>query len=170
MRLRPLPFVLLAVALVAHTGCTADSEILDSAEDVITFRGATMSELRDMRGRGPFRIYPRSPEEMLDVVERAVRKARDGAGRPVEDVMVSRRYGEVRAKEVAAGDDPSGDDYVAAVVVVIHDVIGAPDRSRIEIHAGNRGPFDRGVIAWEARLPGWIDEVLASDAPLRRIP
>ena len=139
----------------------------ETLETVFTLQSGTVGELRDRRGSGPFREYDVDPEEMLFVVEGAVGRARGAGDTPVSAVFVSKRYREVIAKERSpsdAGDDAYAPTWRSAVVVTVHPVTGRDDRSRVEIHAANKGPFHRGTISWERDLPGWIDAEMAGRA------
>ena len=159
-------WVLLLLVAPGAPGCVS-KDVRESARDVLTLRSGTVSELRDRRGRGPFRRYELPPAEMLEVLGAAARKARDLAGRPVSAVTVSARYGEVVAKERGPDDPAEGsyqEDWRTAVVATVHAVPGEPGASRVEIHAMRRSPLLDAAVEWEARLPGWIDEVLRERA------
>ena len=159
-----LPGPCLALLLLA--ACASDDttdQIKEIAENVVTLQSGTMSELRERRGQGPFRRYEQPPEVMLEVVEEAVRRARGLGDRAVEGVYVSKRRGEVIAKErepEKAAATKYSLPFRSAVLVVVHPIVGEPEASRVEMHAMERGPFHKGRVAWQRDLPGWIDDVL----------
>ena len=157
---------LLLLLAVAVAGCASDDTtdlVKEVATNVVTLQTGTMTDLRERRGGGPFTRYEHAPDVMLEVVEEAARRARGMGGRPVEGVWVSKRRGEVVAKEREPHEASKGSyslPFRSAVLVVVHPVQGEPDASRLEIHAMNRGPFHKGQVAWERDLPRWIDDVL----------
>ncbi len=133
------------------------------AVNVLTLRQGTVSDLRDLRGTGPFRRYDVSPDHLLHVVETAAHEARGAGGHRVEGVWASERRLEVIAKERAPEDQARTSydlPWRSAMVATIHRVPGEPGASLLEVHAKDRGPFDQGVVRWERDLPRWIDEVL----------
>jgi len=153
-----LPFV-----LACSLGSRMNPEVLgEVAGGVLTLQGGTLSELRNRRGTGPFRRYDISPDALLDVVADAARKARGPDGRPIDTVWVKRGAMEVVAKEPApeAKSDRYTEPWRSAMVAIVHPIVGEQGASRLEIHAMDKGPFHKGRIRWEARMPGWIDEVL----------
>lgn len=155
----------LALLSACLAACRVSPVVLESARDVLTLRTGTISELRDLRGTGPRRRYPVAPDEMLEVLADACRRARDLRGRPVTGVSVSRRYREVVAKERApdAPADPGyGEEWRTAVVATVHPVADQPGACDVELHAARRSPLLGGATDWARRLPGWIDEVLAA--------
>lgn len=172
--IRALVMLLLALPLA---GCLSD-DALKTAETVLTLQSGTMSELRNMRGQGPFRTYDVAPDVMLGVVEEAARMARIRGDEPVRAIFVSERKGEVVAKEregEAAKDDGYEAAFRTAMYAVVHEVPDQPGRSRVEIHEMTRGPFHTGVVRWVRDMPGWIDAVLAERAraeaePVKPIP
>jgi hypothetical protein len=130
---------------------------------VLTLRNGTMSELKARRGQGPFRIYQVPPVEMLGVVATACGKAVGQRGRPVTVVEISQRYMEVSAKEQAhdAPKDASyGDDWISAVLVIVHPDAAQPDLSRVEWHTTARSPLIGCSVDWERVLPGLIEAEL----------
>jgi hypothetical protein len=151
-------------AAAALCACVSDT-VRETAVNVVTLQQGNVSELRRMRGRGPFLHYAVAPDTMLEVVEAAARRARGKGGLPVSAVFASTRSMEVIAKErrpADADDDGYGEPWLSAMVATVHPVEGEPGASRVEIHAVHRGPFHRGVVAWEASMPGWIAEELAA--------
>jgi len=166
--------VLLACLLLsALTGCVSD-EVKETAKTVLTLQGGTVSELRDRRGSGPFTTYDVAPGEMLGIVERAARRARNKDGEPVRAVFVSAARGEVVAKEredELASDDGYGAPFRTAMLAVVHPVRDRPDQSRVEIHMIQRGPFHRGVVNWTRDMPTWIAaEIAEAAAPVAPLP
>ena len=153
----------LGVVLVACASDDTTDLIQEVGENVVTLQSGTMTELRELRGQGPFRRYEQPPEVMLEVVEEAIGHARGLGGREVGGVWVSRRRGEVVAKEREpdkADSETYGLPFRSAVLVVVHPVQGEPNVSRVEIHSTQRGPFHKGRVAWQRDLPRWIDDVL----------
>ncbi len=161
---------LAALASCTLAACSSgiDTEaVLDSLGTVATLRGNTMSDLRQQRGRGPFREYDVPPLDLLSAVEEAAGRARGRGGRRVTAIFASKGRREVVAKERAAEDanDASYDaPFLSAMLAVVHTVPGNPKRSRLEIHMTHSGPFHIGAVDWRRDLPGWIDAVLAERA------
>jgi hypothetical protein len=155
--------VFLGLVACAGAGDLDAEQVQEVAVGVITLQGGTISELRGRSGEGPFRRYEVSPDEMLDVVSRAARRAEGPNGRPLETVWVRRPSREVVAKEPAPDAKGSGytEPWRSAMVARVQPIAGEPDASRVEIHAMDKGPFHRGRIDWERDMPRWIDEVLA---------
>ena len=148
-----------SLAAAATAGCGSMSpDTKETIENVLTLQQGAVSNVRDLRGRGPFREYAVPPAEMLDLATRVL-KAR------VPAVFPNARALEVVAKE-RIGKDVARDDYspawVSAVVVIVHPVDGDPGRSRVEVHATQRGPFNRGHIAWEHDVPAALDALVAA--------
>jgi len=144
----------LALALAA---CKADDTVKQTVKDVLSLKTGTVSDLKSRRGLGPFREYPVPPAEMLDLVAEAI-------STKVVAVFPDPRAGEVVAKERVGKDrydDWYAPDWVSAVAVYVHPVIGAPDRSKVEIHWTNRGRFHRGSIDWANELPPLLDAAVA---------
>ncbi len=159
-------YVVLAtcVSLVAVCGC---SGISDNTREIIanvkSLRFGSMTQLRERRDTGPFRTYAVAPRAMLDILERAARKARGEGGKPVKAVFVSERKLEVVAKEREPEfSEQTGysDQFVSAMLAVVHPVASDPNQCRVEIHEIRGGPLHRGVVNWEADMPRWIDEVM----------
>lgn len=141
-------------------GCVSE-RTAEAVRDVVTLRTGTISELRDRRGRGPFQEHEVPPADMLEVVARACRAMVGLRGRPVTTVEVSRRHGEVTAKEQGLDGrrDPAyGDEWVSAVVVVVHPVVGQPGRSRVEWHATRRSVLMVRGVDWEGALAARIEQ------------
>ncbi len=151
---------------IEESGSGLDKETRETIVNVLTLQGGTMSELRNRRGTGPFTTFDRSPDEMVDVLERAARKARGLGDEPVRAIFVSELRREVVAKERTAEESQS-DAYMpafrSAMIAIVHPVIGNPNQSRVEIHAMNRGPFHQGAVNWQRDMPRWIEEALADD-------
>jgi hypothetical protein len=148
-----------ALASLAAAGCGSMSpDTKETIENVLTLQQGAVSNVREMRGRGPFREYAVPPAEMLDLATRVL-KAR------VPAVFPNPRALEVVAKE-RIGKDAAGewysDPWVSAVVVIVHPVDVDPNRSRVEVHATQRGPFNRGHIAWEHDVPAALDALVAA--------
>jgi hypothetical protein len=146
-------------------GGGGDSEMVEEvAVGLVTLQGGTISELKERRGRGPFRRYDLPPDALLQVVAEAAGRARGPDGRPLRTVWIRRRSMEVVAKEPAPDAKGAGyaEPWRSAMVAMVHPVPGDPAASRLEIHAMDKGPFHRGRVDWERSLPGWIDEVLAA--------
>lgn len=154
---------LLGFLLVACAGDDTTDQIKEVAENVVTLQSGTMTELRELRGQGPFRRYEQPPDVMLEVIEEAIGHARGLGGREVAGVWVSKRRGEVVAKE-REPDEADSEKYSlpfrSAVLVIVHPVLGEPNVSQVEMHATHRGPFHKGRVAWQRDLPRWIDDVL----------
>jgi hypothetical protein len=170
----PLGVLALLLALTAP-GCASDDsgggsggddDLKEAAINVLTFQSGTISELRDLRGTGPFTLYEQPPEAMLDILRRAAGRAVGLGGRRVQAIFVSRRYGEVIAKEreaELAGDDSYEPPFRSAMVATVHAIPGEPNTCRVEIHATDRGPFHKGRVEWERDMPRWIDQVLVEE-------
>ncbi|MDJ0972896.1 MAG: hypothetical protein QNJ98_00375 [Planctomycetota bacterium] len=156
------------LVLAALGGCSnIDEDVRETAVNVLTLQSGTISELKDLRNTGPFTTYDLPPDELLSVVEDAARKARGEGDHPVRAIFVSERRGEVVAKERGA-EDAADDGYEkpfrSAMVATVHPILGEPTKSRLEIHAMQRGPFHKGRVQWERDMPGWIDAVIAERA------
>ena len=153
--------VLLAVA--GCPGCSPTArEVLGN---VVTLQQGTISDLRDRRGTGPFRCYPVSPDEMVDVLEVAARRAsQDGEARaPVVRVWKSSVRREVIAKERACGDVGAKDyraPFRSAWVGIVHERLGDPTSCEVEWHATHRGPLHQGEVNWLRDMPGWVRDAL----------
>lgn len=162
---------LVGLLLALTAACSGvDESVRESAETVLTLQSGTISELRGRRGRGPFTTYPYPPDEMLVIVEAAARKARNGAGEPVQAVFVYEDAREVVAKERPGTDgrDTAYDEpWRTAMYAAVLPVRGDRGSARVEIHAMQRGPFHKGVVQWQRDMPRWIDEVIAErEAPV----
>lgn len=145
----------LLLGLAACASRTGDT-VKEVAVNVLTLQSGAVSELRDLRGTGPFLVYDVPPDEMLGLVEAVLRTK-------VAAVFADRRTLEVVAKErsgKAAADDRYGEPFRSAVVVMVHPAAGGASGCRVEIHAANRGPFHRGRIAWERELPPLLDDAV----------
>jgi len=146
----------LLLGTVLLGACSAlDESVRDSAETVLTLRSGTMTDLRRQTGSGPYTRYELPPEEMLDVVAEAARRARGKGDRPVSAIFVSEFRREVVAKERSpdeADDDGYAAPFLSAMLVNVWPVRGDPSVSRVEIHAIRSGPFHKGRVAW-ARKP-----------------
>jgi len=168
MTRRLLPLVVAgAFALPACSSSVGSDRVLETLETVVTLRGGTVSALRDLRGTGPFRTYHVPPGELVEVVGEAAAFARGRGGKPVAAIFVSKRRGEVVAKERDPEDaDNAGYEkpFLSAVVVSVHGVPGQPDIARLELHETHSGPFHLGAVNWTRDLPVWIDQVLAQRA------
>ena len=173
-----LPGAVLLCAVLCSACSGIDEQVRDSAETVLTLRSGTLTDLRRQTGSGPYTRYELPPEEMLDVVAEAARKARGKGDRPVSAIFVSEFRREVVAKERPpdeADDDGYAAPFLSAMLVNVWPVRGAADVSRVEIHAIRSGPFHKGSVAWVRDMPGWIEEVLekrrsVAAAPLQPIP
>ena len=156
----------LALAPLGLAGCVSE-DVAESAQDVLTLRSGTMSGLRARRGQGPFHDYDVAPVEMLGVVASACGKAVGQRGRPVTVVELSTRYMEVYAKE-QAHDAPRGasygDEWISAVLVIVHPDAAHPDRSRVEWHATARSPLVGCSVDWQRVLPALIEQTLRERA------
>ena len=147
---------LVILAAAACSSSTGDS-VKEVATNVLTLQSGAVEQLREKRGTGPFRDYAVPPSEMLDLVTDVLKSK-------VVAVFPNPHAGEVVAKERKgkdAYDDWYAPAWVSAVVVIVHPVADDPKRSRVEIHATNRGPFHRGRIAWEAEVPPLLDRAVA---------
>jgi hypothetical protein len=157
-RARRAPAALCALAAVTTACGSMDPDTKETIENVLTLQQGAVSNVRELRGRGPFRDYPVAPAQMLDLATKVL-KAR------VPAVFPNVRALEVVAKErigKTANDEWYTGAWVSAVVVIVHPVDGEPDRSRVEIHATQRGPFHHGHIAWEKDLPAALDAAVAA--------
>jgi len=150
-------------AALAGCASSGDADLYrEVATNLVTLQQGTTSELRDMRGTGPFREYDVPPAEMVEVLEKAFERA-DGRGAPpYVHVYVSRRYGEVLAKEFEGARDTYADPFLSAAIAIVHEVREDEGRCRVETHHLRRGPFHGGSVAWGRDLPGWIEEALAA--------
>ncbi len=145
----------LAAGLVACSSDTAKT-VKEVAVNVVTLQSGVVTELRDLRGTGPFLAYDVPPDEMMGIVEAVLRTK-------VVAVFPNARAAEVIAKErlgEAAADDWYGPPARSMVVVMVHPAGGGGPGSRVEIHATDRGPFHRGNIAWERELPPLLDQAV----------
>lgn len=153
-------------ALAGTVACSASSRknVKEVAETVLTLQSGTVSELKARRDTGPFRDYAVPPAEMMGLVEGVLRsKVVAVFPEPLQQVVVAK---EREGKE--ALDDSYAPAFRTAVVVFVHAVPGDATRSRVEVHACQRGPFHRGSIDWEAELPALLDAAVARrQAPLR---
>jgi hypothetical protein len=155
---RALAALAAGTALLAG-GCSSDpdDQVSQVAKDVLTLKSGTVSELKAQRGAGPFREYPVPQDVLFDVVVEVLEAK-------VAAVFPNRKAHEVVAKERAGKDrydDWYAPDWRSAVVVYVHPVPGDDGRSKLEIHATNRGPFHKGCIAWCAELPALLDAAVA---------
>jgi hypothetical protein len=159
-----------ALALAAGTallagGCSSDPDdnVSKVAKDVLALKSGTVTEIKGQRGAGPFREYAVPQDVLFDVVVEVL------YGK-VPAVFPNRRAYEVVAKERTGKDrydDWYAPDWVSAVVVYVHPVMGDEARSKLEIHATNRGPFHKGSIAWQSELPGLLDAAVLRRGPGR---
>ena len=156
----------LALVVVACSGTDPKTtkQIKEVAVNVVTLQTGTTSELRDRRGTGPFREYDVPPDEMVDVLEGAMRRARGDGEPPWVKAFASKRYGEVVAKEFEEASASYKDPFRTAAIAIVHPIPDAPKRCKIETHHTRRGPFHGGSVQWQAGLPGWIDAELAERA------
>lgn len=158
--------VFVGALAVVGAGCSASSlkTVGEVAGTVLTLQSGTVTDLKARRDTGPYRDYDVPPAEMMALVEGVLRtKVVAVFPEPLQQVVV--------AKE-RAGKEELDDGYAApfrtAVVVFVHPVAGDPMRCRVEVHAGQRGPFHRGRIDWERDVPPLLDEAVARRrAPLR---
>lgn len=154
---------LLAAVLAASCSGTTEKEgkeVKEIATNVLTLQSGDLTTLRARRGEGPFREYAVPPAEMVGVAEKALRTK-------VAAVFPNARAGEVVAKERtpdAAWDDRYAQPWRSAVVVIVHAVPEDPGRSRVEVHAMQRGPFHKGSIGWESDVPPLLDRFAAERA------
>lgn len=163
MRLRLLLAAVLALGLAACAGTDPKTtkQIKEVAVNVVTLQTGTTSELRDRRGSGPFREYDVPPDEMVDVLEGAMKRARGDGEPPWVKVFPSKNYREVVAKEFEKPSASYKDTFNTAAIAIVHAIPGAPKRCKVEMHHTRRGPFHGGTVNWQAGLPGWIDAELA---------
>jgi hypothetical protein len=156
------PHVVPLLAAIALASCSstdedaprsADSDTSKQVKEILTnvsrLRFGTVSDVRAMRGTGPFYDFDVPPGVMLDAAEKAMKSK-------VAAVFPNPRALEVIAKERRpdmAWDDSYAPSFLSAAIVIVHPVPGDPHKSKVEIHAIDRGPFDRGSIPWEAELP-----------------
>ncbi len=149
-----------------ESGGGLDKEVKETIVAVVTLQSGTISELKDRRGTGPFTTFDRSPDEMVEILERAARKARGLGDKPVRAIFVSESLRSVLAKERTAEESES-DSYEpvfrSAMIAYVHVVPGRSDQSRVEVHAIQRGPFHEGAVNWERDMPRWIKEAMADD-------
>jgi hypothetical protein len=97
---------------------------------------------------------------MIDVLEAAMARADGGREGPFVEVYVSRRYGEVIAKEFAEPGGAYGDYFRTAALAIVHADPACADRSLVELHTTTRGPFHTGRVEWRRDLQSWIDAAL----------
>lgn len=158
-RLRAIvPALVVACVAAGPVACSSATgkTVQEIAVNVLTLQSGVVSELRDMRGTGPFLVYDVPPDEMMGIVEAVLRTK-------VVAVFPNTRAYEVVAKErlgAEAADDWYGPASRSMVVVMVHPAAGGGPGSRVEIHATNRGPFHRGNIAWERELPPLLDDAV----------
>ena len=161
-RARALAAALLLPAVAACSssssgGSTTGDTVKEIAVNVLTLQSGTVTAIRERRGEGPFRDYAVPPAEMLDLATEVLQAK-------VAAVFPNPHAGEVIAKErkgKEASDDWYAPAWVSAVVVIVHPVPADPGRSRVEVHATNRGPFHRGAIDWEREVPSLLDAAVA---------
>lgn len=158
--------------LVLASGCTGGTStenLEEIAVNVVTLQSGTTTDLRERRNQGPFVTYEVSPEGMLLVLETAMKQAGGEASWPYVEVYVSKRYGEVLAKEFGEPGKGYGDPFRSAALAIVHPVVDRPHQSRVETHTIERGPFHRGSVAWRQRLPAWIAAALAQREDVKPI-
>jgi hypothetical protein len=159
--------VALTLAALPFAGCgetgTAQ-QVREIAVNVVTLQTGTTSELRDRRGTGPFRDYAVAPDEMVQVLEDAMRRAAGDGKPPWVEVYASKRYREVVAKEFEEPSASYKDPFRTAAIAIVHPVPEDPQRCRVEMHDVRRGPFHGGAVRWREGLPGWIEAELADRA------
>ncbi len=164
MSSRWIPVAILALLCVACGDTGTAAQVRELAENVVTLQTGTTSELRDQRGTGPCRGYDVGPDEMVEVLEDAMKRA-DGKGEPpYVKTFASKRYREVVAKEFEKRRATYKDTFLTAAIAIVHPVAGDPSRCRVEMHDTRRGPFHGGSVKWGRDLPGWIDAELAERA------
>ncbi len=156
--------LLAVLILCAPVGaCCLEPTVQETVDNVTSLKGGTMSGLRARRGLGPFTTYDRPPDEMIEIVEEAARKAVGLGGKPVTAVWSRPHRGEVYAKERTA-EESTDDGYVAefrsAMIAFVYPVTGKPGSSKVEIHMVHRGPSHKGAVEWRRDMPRWIDEVM----------
>jgi len=151
---------------IEESGGGLSKDVKETIVSVVTLQGGTMSELRNRRGTGPFTTFDRSPDEMVEILERAARKARGLGNEPVRAIFVSENLRSVIAKERMA-EEAESDSYEpvfrSAMIAYVHVVPGRSDQCRVEIHAIQRGAFHQGSVSWERDMPRWIKEAMADD-------
>jgi hypothetical protein len=133
----------------AAGGGGTGKQVKEIATNVLTLQFGTITDLRAMRGQGPYYDYEVPPAAMLAAAEKAMKSK-------VVGVYPNPHAMEVVAKERAAKDewdDRYDTKWLSAAIVIVHPVPSEPGRSKVEIHAIDRGPFHKGRIAWEAELP-----------------
>jgi hypothetical protein len=165
---RPPAAAVLAAAVAAVAGCSGMSDdTREAVRNVLTLETGAVADARCRRGTGPFRDYAVPPDEMLALAE-GVLLTRTSA--VVVNLDAREAVGKERPPELA-GDDSYTARWVSAVVVTVHPVAGFPDRSRVEVHAADKGVFTRGRIDWEREVPPLLDAAVARRAtgvrPLR---
>jgi hypothetical protein len=151
---------LLAAALLVSACSGMSDDTKEAVENVVTLQTGAVSDLRKCRGMGPFRDYEVPPEEMLYVIE-GVLLGKTPA------VWVNLDALEVVAKERVGGlaaSDEYDEDWLSAVSVMVHPVVGHPGRSRVEVHSVQKGKFKKGWIAWEREIPPLLDAAVAGHA------
>jgi len=157
-RLRAIVLALVVACVAAGPACSSGTgkTVQEVAVNVLTLQSGTVSELRDLRGTGPFLAYDVPPDEMMGIVEAVLRTK-------VVAVFPNPRAFEVVAKErlgAEAADDWYAPPSRSMVVVIVHPAAGGGPGSRVEIHAMDRGPFHRGHIAWERELPPLLNDAV----------
>jgi hypothetical protein len=85
---------------------------------------------------------------------------------PYVEVFVSKRYGEVIAKESEKPEAGYGAPFRSAAIAIVHPSPRGFAWCRVEWHAIQRGPFHRGSVDWMRNLPGWIESARAAYDPL----
>lgn len=162
--------LLLVLGGCGETGTA--KQVREIAENVVTLQTGTTSELRDRRGQGPFRDFDVAPDEMVEVLEAAMKRAGGGGEAPWVKVYASRRYREIVAKEFEKPSATYKDPFRTAAIAIVHPVPGDASRCRVEMHHTRRGPFHGGSVRWQAGLPGWIDAELVErrEGGLKPIP
>ena len=126
--------------------------VREVAENVLTLQTRDGERPQDRRGTGPFRGV-RPPARMPACSPRRCaapgRGAAGGGALPVE-VYVSRRYGEVLAKE---GFERPGQGYAdpfrSAALAIVHPVPGRPDGVPDRDPRDRPRPVHRGTVHWE---------------------
>ena len=168
MRVRGRPTLVLAAGLALLLGGCSETgtakEVREIAENVVTLQTGTTSELRDRRGTGPFRTYDMAPDEMVEVLEAALKRAGGRGEPPWVKVYASKRYREVVGKEFEKRTATYKDTFLTAAIAIVHADPDEPARCHVEMHDIRRGPFHGGSVRWRQDLPGWIDAELAERA------